>query len=48
MKRPSRRSFWRPSAHALPAGVTLLRYAVELVGSAGLAALEKRAKLEEK
>jgi hypothetical protein len=34
--------------HALPAGVTLLRYAVELVGSAGLAALEKRAKLEEK
>jgi heavy-metal-associated domain-containing protein len=28
---------------ALPAGVTLLRYAVELVGSAGLASLERRA-----
>jgi hypothetical protein len=30
--------------HALPAGVTLLRYAVELVGSAGVASLQKRAR----
>lgn len=31
------------NGHGLPAGVTLLRYAVELVGSAGAAALEKQA-----
>jgi hypothetical protein len=31
----------------LPAGVTLLRYAVDLVGSAGLASLEKRIKQQE-
>jgi hypothetical protein len=30
--------------HALPAGVTLLRYAVELVGSAGVASLQKRSR----
>jgi hypothetical protein len=30
--------------HALPAGVTLLRYAVELAGTAGLTSLQRRAR----